>query len=256
MAMAFMLILGSPWLLADDAPLRENEIKLFISAANVESALKALNLDERKATTRTVCFFDTADASLAARNLILRARQSAGKSGDSTVKIRANEGAVELSEAERAIQPEQDWTHEDKPVLSRSLNRNSLPKGLLKDVTGGITPIRKLFDKAQENLITARIEDLDWNTLKCYGPVETRIWKRQFKFEGFEEPVTVELWQLKKDGKTDQILEVSTKAIAETESQAQALAKQFFAAAKSAGLGEPAALTKTKKVFEFHKTNP
>ena len=58
------------------APLaRKSEIKLFVTAANTEQAIKALKLDEHKAKKRTVIFFDTGDRSLGANHLILRARQ-------------------------------------------------------------------------------------------------------------------------------------------------------------------------------------
>jgi hypothetical protein len=60
-------------------------------------------------------------------------------------------------------------------------------------------------------------------------------------------------WRLEKDGRTLEILEISAKAKADTEEQAQALAKQFFGAAKAAGLGEPSGRTKTKQVLEFFK---
>ena len=138
-------------------------------------------------------------------------------------------------------------------MLSRSLNRASINSGLVPKVAAGDAPVRDLFDTAQQDLVAARFKDIRWESLKRYGPVETQVWKKLFKFEGFTEPVTVELWQLRKDGKSEQILEVSTKAVAETDAHARALAKQFFAAARSAGLGEPASLTKTKKVMDFLK---
>ncbi|MGH8034568.1 MAG: hypothetical protein ACREO9_05030, partial [Lysobacterales bacterium] len=101
---------------------RKNEIKLFVTVGDVEQALKVLKLDEADAVRQTVCFFETAVGALEAHQVILRARQKENKAGDSTVKIRAEAGTnAELSAEEIAIMPEQDWTHEDGPSLSRSL---------------------------------------------------------------------------------------------------------------------------------------
>ena len=97
---------------------------------NAEQALAVLKLDEKRAVRQMVCFFDTADGALEAQNLILRARQKDGESGQSTVKVRATDGESELSDAERAIPPEQDWTHENGPTLSRSVDSAPLEKGL------------------------------------------------------------------------------------------------------------------------------
>jgi hypothetical protein len=71
------------------APLaRKSEIKLFVTAANTEQAIKALKLDEHKAKKRTVIFFDTGDRSLGVNHLILRARQQGQGHGDSTMATR------------------------------------------------------------------------------------------------------------------------------------------------------------------------
>ena len=56
---------------------------------------------------------------------------------------------------------------------------------------------------------------------------------------------------VKKHERILELLEISAKAKADTEEQAQTLAKQFFEAATAAGLGEPSGQTKTKQVLEF-----
>jgi hypothetical protein len=235
------------------APARKNEIKLFVTAANAEQAIAALKLDEHRAVKGIVCFFDTNAGALEANNLILRARQMGDGPGDSTVKLRATTGATELSAAERAIQPEQDWTREDEPTLSRSIDRKSLPKGLVAQVAAGQVAAAELFNEPQRTLVKGRIKDFTVESLRRYGPVEALVWRQQWKLHGFPEQVTVELWHLRKDGQRQDVLEVSAKVTTETEEQAQALAKQFFGAAKAAGLGEPAGQTKTKTVLDFFK---
>lgn len=237
---------------APTAPLRKNEIKLYVTAENAAQAMQALKLDEHKAKKRTVVYFDTSDKSLAAEHLILRARQGGkGSRGDSTVKLRASAGATALSAAELAIQPEQDWTNEHEPTLSRSKDRESIAKGLVSQVIAGELAVAELFDAGQQELVTARMKNFNWADLRLYGPVKASVWRQQWKLDGFPEDVTVELWHLKKDGKTEDILEVSANTKAETDEQARELAQRFFAAARAAGMGEPTGQTKTQMVLDF-----
>jgi len=201
-----------------------------------------------------VIFFDTGDRSLAANHLILRARQQGkGGRGDSTVKLRVHDGATELSDAELAIQPEQDWTNENVATLSRSKDRESLAKGLVSQVIAGQLAMADLFDEEQHELVAGRMKDFNWADLRLYGPVEADVWKQQWKLDGFPEDMTVELWHLQKEGKQQDILEVSANAKAETEEQAKELARRFFAAAKAAGMGEPTGQTKTQMVLDFYQ---
>ena len=144
-----------------------------------------LKLDEKLAYRQTVCFFDTADGALEARGLILRARQKDGGPGESTVKLRAIEGAGELSDAERAIQPEQDWTREDGPTLSRSVDHEAITEGLVARAAAGEGRVIELFNDQQQKLVMARMKDFNWESLRRYGPVEAKVWKQQRKLEGF-----------------------------------------------------------------------
>lgn len=250
----FLIALGGGISRSEPAFLaRKNEIKLYVTPGNVEQVLGVLKLDEKLAYRQTVCFFDTADGALEARGLILRARQKDGGPGESTVKLRAIEGAGELSDAERAIQPEQDWTREDGPTLSRSVDHEAITEGLVARAAAGEGRVIELFNDQQQKLVMARMKDFNWESLRRYGPVEAKVWKQQRKLEGFREKVTIEIWSLEKDGRTLKVLEVSANAKAETDEQAQALAQQFFGAAKAAGLGEPSGQTKTRQVLEFFK---
>jgi hypothetical protein len=232
---------------------RKNEIKLFVTPANTEQAIAALKLDESKSVEQTVCFFDTADGALESQSLILRARQKGSEPGESTVKLRAIDGTTNLSQAERAIRPEQDWTHETGPTLSRSMDWDSIETGLVKKIATDGGKVGELFNAEQQNLVMARMKDFSWESLKRYGPVQARVWREHRTLAGFKEKVTIERWRLEKDGRSLEILEISAKAKADNEEQAQALAKQFFGAAKAAGLGEPSGQTKTRQVLEFFK---
>jgi hypothetical protein len=234
-------------------PVFKSEIKLYVTAASAAQALDALKLDEHQAGQEVVCFFDTGDGNLESHNLILRARQEAGQRGEFAVKLRGSPGSTELSDAERAIPAEQDWTNEDGPAVSRTVERKSLPKDLVSKVVAGQAPVDVLFNDAQRQLVTSRIKDFSWESLRRYGPVQAKVWQEQWQLKGFPESVTVELWHLRQGARTEDILEVSAKAKAATEEEAKALVRQFFAAAKAAGLGEPSGQTKTRKVLEFFK---
>ena len=231
----------------------KTEIKLLVNTENAAQAIQALKLDERQAVKEIVCYFDTGDGALEAHQLILRARQKAGQPGESTVKLLATAGATDLSDEERAIQPEQDWTNENVATLSRSKDRESLAKGLVSQVIAGQLAMADLFDEEQHELVAGRMKDFNWADLRLYGPVEAEVWKQQWKLDGFPEDVTVELWHLQKEGKQQDILEVSANAKAETEEQAKELARRFFAAARAAGMGEPTGVTKTQMVLDFYQ---
>ncbi len=245
------LLLSGGDVSAASALARKNEIKLIVTAANTEQALKALKLDERRAKKRTVCFFDTGQRLLAANHLILRARQSSKGRTDSTVKLRADNDALELSERELEIQPEQDWTNEAGPAHSRSLDHDLPINGLLSEVVAGQQAVVELFSKEQKELVTARVAGFNWTDLRLYGPVEVLVWRKQWKLDGFPEDITVEVWNLQKEGKTRDILEVSAKVKAESDELAKELAGKFFAAARDAGIGEPTGQSKTQMVLDF-----
>jgi hypothetical protein len=167
----------------------KTEIKLLVTAENTVQAIRALKLDEHQAVKETVCYFDTSDGALAAKHLILRARQIAGQPGESTVKLLATAGATGLSDAERSIQPEQDWTNETEPTFSRSVDRKSLARGLVSKVAAGQAAVDELFNTAQRKLVAARMKEFTWESLRCYGPVEANVWQQQRKFEFFSDHV-------------------------------------------------------------------
>lgn len=229
------------------------EFKLIVAAANTPQASAALQLDAQRSERQTVCFFDTRDGALNANHLILRVRQKGDDPAESTVKIRTDGNESTLSKAEQDIPPEQDWTHESDPTLSRSLDHGPVAKDVLTQVAAGQAPVAGLFNEPQRQLVAARLKDFNWDSLRCYGPLEARVWRQQWKFKGVPGKVTVELWHLQQAGRSLDILEVSTKAKAGSEAQTQALARQFYAAAKASGMGDPAGITKTQMVLDFFK---
>jgi hypothetical protein len=250
------LLVVTAWLVAaaQAGVVRKNEFKLLVTTVDTATALKVLRLERQYAEKEIVYFFDTSDKILQARHMTLRARQPAGRSGDSTVKLRALAGTLELSDAERELQPEQDWTDESRPSEARSLSRKHIKKGLVGSVGSGTAPMTELFTDTQRQLMKARVPDVAWDNLKSFGPINAEVWSRQAQLAGFATPVTVELWHLRQQGRSQEILEVSAKVRAQTDVEAQAQARQFFAAAKAVGLGEPDGQTKTQLVMDFFST--
>ena len=233
---------------------RNNEFKLLVTKIDAATVLKTLGLERQRADSEIVYYFDTSDKILQAHHVILRARQPEGRSGDSTVKLRALAGTLELSNTERELLPEQDWTDERQPSEARSLSRKHIKKGLVDSVGSGAAPVAELFTDTQRQLVEARVPGVAWDGLQAFGPVSAEVWSRQAQLAGFATPVTVELWHLQQQGRSSEILEVSAKVRAKTDAEAQSLARQFFAASKAAGLGEPNGQTKTQLVMDFFST--
>jgi hypothetical protein len=233
---------------------RKAEFKLLVTAIDAATVLKTLELQRQRADSEIVYYFDTSDKLLQAHHVTLRARQSAGQSGDSTVKLRALAGTLELSDAERGLVTEQDWTDERQPSEARSLSRKHIKKGLVDSVGSGAAPVAELFTDAQRQLVQARVPGVAWDGLQAFGPIDAEVWSRQAQLAGFATPVTVELWHLRQQGRSQEILEVSAKVSAQNDAEPQAQARQFFAAAKAAGLGEPNGQTKTQLVMDFFST--
>ena len=229
------------------------EIKLLVRADKMTEATKILELAARPAIKQIVCFFDTTNGTLAARGLILRARQRAGSPGDSTVKMRTTGDTGELSKLEQSIKPETDWTRETDPSTSRSMDNSALPDGLVRQVAQGGAVAKKLFKKEQRRLVEARIKDFDWGGLKCYGPIQAEVWEQSFKLKIFPDAVTVERWHMTKETRTLDILEVSAKARVQTAAEGKELVKQFYKATEEAGLGRPGGRSKTQIVLDFFK---
>lgn len=240
---------------ATESVRERSELKLVVPADRVPAAIATLRLAEKTPAPLDVVFFDTKDAALQAKNLILRIRHKAGTPGDSTVKIRTTAGEGTLSDVEQAIPPEFDWISADAPSVSRSLNHKLPPDQYNAVLSGGASPAT-LFSGKQRRLVEARIPAFPWTELYAHGPVQAEVWDRQCKLKGFPKPVTVEHWNLKKGEQTAEILEVSVKVTASSEAEAKALATVFFQAAEAAGFGRPSGQSKTQIVLNFFRPTP
>jgi hypothetical protein len=238
---------------APSPPSGKIEIKLLVPADKVAGAARMLKLDAKPGVKEQVFFFDTTNYVLDAHNLILRARQKAGHPADSTVKYRTKSTADKLSDAEKHISPEEDWSSETAPAISRSLDWDRLPDGLLGEVDRGRWTVDRLFDGAQRQMVEARMTNFKWQALRRFGPIQAELWDDQFKLEDFPEAVTVERWHIERGSQTLEILELSAKARPKTNADAKRLADEFFRSAEKAGLGRPGGQSKTTLIFDFFK---
>ena len=229
-----------------------SELKIIVPADRVEAAVAALRLAEKPPASLEVVFFDTADGTLQAKNLILRIRRKAGTPGDSTVKIRTVGRHESASAAESAITPEWDWTNPLAPAVSRSLNHDLAPDAYNDVFLGGASPAT-LFSERQQQLVEASLPAMRWQNLLAHGPVRAEVWDRQCKLIGFPKPVTVERWHLHKADQNAEILEVSVKVKTASEAEAKELAAAFFRAAAAAGFGDPNGQSKTQIVLDFFR---
>jgi hypothetical protein len=246
--------------LAVSAPAKKSsgdrsELKLVIPPERAAAAAAALGLAEKTPAPLDVLFFDTKDAALQAKNLILRVRHKGGTPGESTVKLRMISGQDELSDVEQSIPQETEWTNPGVPLVSRSLTYTIPPDQYGSVVREGASP-ETLFNDKQRRLVEARLPAFQWGSLVAHGPVRGEIFDRQCKLKGFPIPVTVERWHLQKDGRSSEILEVSAKVKASSEAEAKETAAVFFQAAEDAGFGPPNSQTKTQLLLDFFRSTP
>jgi hypothetical protein len=232
-----------------------SEVKLVIPAERAAAAATTLGLAEKTPAPLEVLFFDTKDAALQARHLILRVRHKAGTPGESTVKLRMTSGEDELSGDEAPIPEETEWTNADVPLLSRSLNYK-IPPDQYNAVLRSGASAETLFSGKQRRLVEARLPDFPWSSLVAHGPVQGEVWDRQCQLKGFPIPISVERWHLQKDGTNAEILEISAKVKSGGQADAKEMAAAFFQAAEAAGFGPPNSLTKTQVVLDFFRTTP
>jgi hypothetical protein len=230
-----------------------SEFKLIVPPDRAAAAAASLGLAKKTPAPLDVLFFDTSDAALQAKNLILRVRHKGGTPGASTVKLRMISGQDALSDVEQSIPPENEWTNPDVPLVSRSLTYTIPPDQYASVLREGASP-ETLFNGKQRRLVEARLPAFQWGSLVAHGPVRGEIWDRQCKLKGFPLPVSVERWRLQEGDKSSEILEVSAKVTGGSEPEAKEMAAVFFRAAEDAGFGPPNSLTKTQLLLDYFQS--
>jgi hypothetical protein len=194
---------------------------------------------------RKVYFYDTPKLALSANGLVLRARVTGDDDDDSTVKLRP----LLLPDIPADWRATEDVRIEVDVVGSRQVPSAKLDgkpdRGEIEQVEQDKLKLSKLFNKAQEALIEARLPNgTKLDGLAVLGPVDARKW--DLPAETFPHELSVEQWSLP-DG--THFFELSFKV----EPAGAAAAQQaFHAYLKDLKIGlEGDAEPKTPKVLRF-----
>lgn len=187
------------------------ELKVTVPEDGRRSAIEALALDPLEARIRQVYFLDTPDLSLGARGLVVRARRTQGRGGDSTVKRRPlDPGSVPAGLRTAAGFSTELDVLPGGYVCSASL-RSEVPNERVLGVHRGRTPVRKLFSHAQQAFYLASLPagpDLD--DLVVLGPVH--VLKLKLRLPELDRRLVAEQWAFPDGSRT---LELSARCAPE-----------------------------------------
>jgi hypothetical protein len=225
------------------------ELKLTVPDSDRRSAVAALDLDPLEAEIRQVVFFDTPDLTLNQHGLVVRARRSQKKGGDTTIKLRPVEPSAlpEKVRASRNLTVEVDAMPASF-VCSASLKAVVDPTEV-KDAMARARPIRKLFSKEQRAFYAEHApEGLELDALTPLGPIN--VLKLRFVRSGFDRSMVAELWLYPDDSR---ILELSTKCPPLDAFRVAAEARVFLTSQGIERFGVQA--TKTKTALEYYARN-
>lgn len=201
------------------------ELKLTISDQFQRGTIAALGIDSLDAQVRQVAFFDTPDLRLSAAGVVIRARRTQHKSGDTTIKLRPQLPAdVPTSLRDLSgFKAEVDASPAGY-TCSCSLTA-SVSDHKVKALYAGARSLPEVLDATQLEMLTSRLpEGVGLADLRLLGPVH--LLKCKFSPEGYPRPMVAEVWFMP-DG--SRLLELSTKSAPAEAFQAAAETKVFLA---------------------------
>ena len=221
------------------------ELKLTVPDADHRTTIRALGMDPLDAQIRQVVFFDTPDLTLNQHGVVVRARRVQGKGDDSVVKLRP----IVPHEMPAELRSNPSFVVEVDAMPGGFVCSGSF-KGKLgttdvKDVLGGVRPVRKLFTKDQRAFFATHApEGVQLDDLTALGPIF--VLKLKYTPEGFPRAMVAEMW-FYPDG--SRILELSTKCVPGEAFQTVAESKVFLHDRGVDLSGEQQ--TKTRTALEF-----
>lgn len=242
------------WLLLAPALLAEKaEIKMLIDQSVLPHAKSKLKAAPAGDPEVRVCFFDTPEARLNDKNLILRARL--GKDVDAVVKLRGTNEPP--GNGFPTLEKESDWVAPGDVKTSYSIKTDNLDEAKMRDVIDGKLELHEILSDEQKRFAATaagmKAIKFPWGDLRRYGVIEA--WKSKIDLSKFKD-VTVEFWRLTKGGTQLELLEISIKTgkkDSKDKRPVKEIADEFYQAAKDAGLGTATGESKTQKVMEFFK---
>jgi hypothetical protein len=221
------------------------ELKLTVAEHEQRSAIAALGIDPLDAEIRQVFFFDTPDLRLNDAGVVVRARRTQRKGGDTVVKLRP----VVPHELPKTLRRDPGFGVEVDAmpggfVCSGSMKGAADNAGVTESVRGG-RPVRKLFSKAQRAFFREHApEDVTLDDVSVLGPIF--VLKLRFTPRSLGRKLVGEMWLYPDDSR---ILELSTKCAPADAFTAAAEARAYLA---SHGIDLDAEqATKTRRALEF-----
>jgi hypothetical protein len=224
------------------------ELKLTVPSSSHRATIQGLPIDPVEAEPRQVFFFDTPNLDLDKAGLVVRARRIQGGRGDTVVKLRP----VVPNELPDEVRRSGSFNVEVDAmpggyVASGSMKGKSTAAEI-RDVLGGVIPLRKIFTKEQKAFYTAHAPSgIAMDQLVPLGP--TFILKLVWFPKELNRKFVAELW-LYQDG--SRILELSTKCLPSETFQVAAEARAYLAK-YGVNLGG-AQQTKTRTALEFFRS--
>ncbi|MFE6970042.1 hypothetical protein [Isoptericola sp. NPDC057653] len=210
------------------------ELKLTVPGADHRRVLERLGIDALDATIRQVAFVDTPGLDLSAAGLVVRARRTARKDGDVTVKLRP---MLPTEVPERVRRADGFKVEVDASpagfTCSCSLTRR-VPDGDVRALLADVGRLPDLLDPVQRSLLSDRLPaGTALGDLRVLGPLT--LLKARFAPPELPRRMVAELWFLPDGGR---VLELSSKATPGAAFQAAAETKVFLAR-RGVDLGAP-----------------
>jgi hypothetical protein len=221
------------------------ELKLTVPEPHQRSAVAALDLDPLEAQIRQVFFFDTPELDLDAHGVVVRARRSQGKGGDSIVKLRPVVPSELPDELRRSGSFRVEVDALPGGFVCSGTLKGSPDSADIRRAANGSLPAHKLFSKEQRQLYAAHApQEIGLDDLTVLGPIFV-LKLRQVPSDLGRKLVT-EMW-IYPDG--SRILELSTRAGTNEAFQVAAEARAYLAGHGVDLSGEQE--TKTRKALEY-----
>jgi hypothetical protein len=222
------------------------ELKATVPDSDRQSTIQALEMDPIEAEIRQVFFFDTPDLDLYQNGVVVRARRSQRKGGDSVVKLRP----VVPHELPKSLRRSAGFKVEVDVlpgafVCSGSL-RARADAAEIREVASGTRPLRKLLTREQRDLYKAHApEGIGLGELSVLGPIIAL--KLKAPPMAFSYRIVAELWFYPDDSR---ILELSTKCPPADTFKAAAETRGYLAQRGIDIDGEQE--TKTRRALDFY----
>jgi hypothetical protein len=221
------------------------ELKLTVPSSAHRATIQGLPIDPVEAEPRQVFFFDTPNLDLDKAGLVVRARRIQGGRGDTVVKLRPVVPHELPDDVRRSASFNVEVDAMPGGYVASGSMKGKSTGAEIRDVLGGVIPLRKIFTKEQKAFFAAHAPaGIALDQLVPLGP--TFILKLVWFPKELNRKFVAELW-LYQDG--SRILELSTKCLPAETFQVAAEARAYLS---KLGVDVGGAQqTKTRTALEF-----